>query len=514
MAINVQSLIEDAKAQRAQAQAQAEAAKAKAEGNKAKTKAANNIVTQANSKFNYANSLEQTIKDLEGQIQVYVTSLSRGDKLSPMNEKELNRLVGQYEKVTATYRKAYDEGNKILEKIPAGSKSSLTPSKKETSAGISPEDTGRAETNKEKLATVEEQNKALDKQLSEARKYLAGLDDAGRLQWAQALTNAGFPVPAVGSLGNLDTLVAQYNAAVTSAKNYNTTNAEIIKQGLLSPVDITGFLANKTSYMNEVKGLNGLGKNAGGPDISQRISDPTQAASTIQGAFNSILGREATAKEVSALTKILNDFEQKNPFKTVDGKTTGGLDRDQFIADLIKTGTYAGNKKAFPGILSNLAKEAQGKKVGKEEKIALGNRQNILDTAINNGIKLTDNQINGYLSAIKAGKSLEQVQQEIRSTNTLGMPDSVKKLIEAGNDLNVILSPYKRTMATSLGINEDTIDMNDPTLRMAIGPDKEMSLYDFKKAIRQDNRWKYSQEANDEVTNMINQVKRDFGFMG
>jgi hypothetical protein len=49
---------------------------------------------------------------------------------------------------------------------------------------------------------------------------------------------------------------------------------------------------------------------------------------------------------------------------------------------------------------------------------------------------------------------------------------------------------------------------------MAIGPDKEMSLYDYQKAVRTDNRWKYSQEANDEVTNMINQVKRDFGFMG
>ena len=69
-------------------------------------------------------------------------------------------------------------------------------------------------------------------------------------------------------------------------------------------------------------------------------------------------------------------------------------------------------------------------------------------------------------------------------------------------------------MASSLGINPETITLSDPTLRMAIGPDKEMSLYDYQKAIRKDNRWKYSQEANDEVRNMVNQVKRDFGFMG
>jgi len=514
MALNVQSLIEDAKAKRAESQAQAEAAKAKAERNKAKTKAANNIVTEANSKFNYANSLEQTIKDFEGQIQIYVTKISRGDKLSPIDEKELNRLVGQYEKVTATYRKAYDEGNKILDKIPTDSKSTLKPTKKETKAGINPEDTGREATGAEATASVEEQNKVLDKQLSGARSYLAKLDDAGRLQWAKVLSDAGFPVPLVGGLGNLDTLAAQYAAAITSAKNYNTTNADLIKDGTLPAADITGFLTERTSYINQVKGIGGTGGGKGGPEISQRISNPTQAAATIQGVFESALGREATDKEVSAITKILNDFEQKNPFKTVDGKTTGGLDREQFLTDLIKKGAYENNPKAYPGILSNLAKEASTKKAGKEEKVILGNRQNILDTAINNGIKLTESQVDGYLQAVKAGKSIDSIQQEIRSINALGMPDSVKKLIDAGNDLSVILSPYKRAMATSLGVNENTIDMNDPALRMAIGPEKELSIYDFKKAIRADNRWKYSEEANNEVTDMINQVKRDFGFMG
>jgi hypothetical protein len=83
-----------------------------------------------------------------------------------------------------------------------------------------------------------------------------------------------------------------------------------------------------------------------------------------------------------------------------------------------------------------------------------------------------------------------------------------------GTDLETIYAPYKRAMAASLGVNSETITLDDPTLRMAIGPDKEMSLYEYKKAIRQDKRWQYSEEANNEVTNMISQVKRDFGFMG
>ena len=81
--------------------------------------------------------------------------------------------------------------------------------------------------------------------------------------------------------------------------------------------------------------------------------------------------------------------------------------------------------------------------------------------------------------------------------------------------MSQVFAPYRQTMANILEIDDpNQIDLNDPTLRMAIGPDKEMSLYDYQKSIRKDNRWKYSQEANDEVTEMINQVKRDFGFMG
>lgn len=514
MAIDVQGLIDDAKKKRAEAQAAAKLAKEKADRAKFRSKKADAYVTEANTKFDYANALEQTIIDLEGQIQAYVTRVSRGDKLSPIDERELKRLTSQYEKVTGAYRKAYDEGNKILEKVPSNAKPNVKPSAKTTTAGITPEDTGRTATDKETAATVEAQNKELDSLLTGARSYLAKLDDAGRLQWAKALTDAGFPVPAVGNIGNLDTLVAQYTAAITAAKNYNTTNAQLIKDGVMPAFDITGYIADRTSYLNQVKGMGGTGAGTGGPDISQRISDPTQAAATIQGVFANVLGREATDKEVGALTKILNDFEQKNPFKTVNGKTTGGLDRDQFITDLIKKGTYAGNKKAYPGILSGLAKEASTKKAGFEEKKTLTNQQAIMDTAMNNGIKLSDAQVQAYLNGIKAGKSIEAVQQEIRNIASLGQPENVAKMIASGTDLSSIYQPYRNRMAAVLELPADQISMDDPSLRTAIRPEGPMSLYDYEKALRKDVRWQYTNNARETVSDAAMRVLKDFGFQG
>lgn len=244
------------------------------------------------------------------------------------------------------------------------------------------------------------------------------------------------------------------------------------------------------------------------------VSSATQAKGDINKIFGDLLGRQATEKELKALTSILNDAQKKNPSKYVDGVTYGGLDKEQFLIDLVTTGKYDANPKASPIILSNIAKELNKYQSTIQQQGAIKIEDTLKGVADANGISLSQSQIDAYKSRLKAGEDINLLGNDIRKIASLGQPDAIKKLMESGTDLETIYTPYKNAMATSLGINPRTITLDDPTLRMAIGPDKEMSLYEYKKAIRQDNRWKYSQEANDEVTNMVNQVKRDFGFMG
>jgi len=244
------------------------------------------------------------------------------------------------------------------------------------------------------------------------------------------------------------------------------------------------------------------------------VSSPTQAKGDINKTFGDLLGRQATDKELNAITSILNDAQKKNPSRYVDGVTYGGLDKEQFLVDLLSTGVYAANPKASPGILSNIAKELNTYQTTVNQQGVLKVEDSLNSVANSNGISLSKNQLDTYKSRIKGGESIDTIKNDIRSIASLGQPDSIKKLMQSGTDLETLYSPYKRIMASSLGVNPETITLDDPTLRMAIGPDKEMSTYDYKKALRTDNRWKYSQEANDEVTNMISQVKRDFGFMG
>jgi hypothetical protein len=69
-------------------------------------------------------------------------------------------------------------------------------------------------------------------------------------------------------------------------------------------------------------------------------------------------------------------------------------------------------------------------------------------------------------------------------------------------------------MASVLEINPESITLNDSVLRSAIGPDKEMSLYDYQKMLKKDDRWQYTDQAKQEVSGTALKVLRDFGFQG
>ena len=96
-----------------------------------------------------------------------------------------------------------------------------------------------------------------------------------------------------------------------------------------------------------------------------------------------------------------------------------------------------------------------------------------------------------------------------------GQPQYVRDLLAQGYNLAQVFQPYRQTMATVLEIGDpDQIDLNDPLLRSAITDKGDMNLYDFKKALRQDNRWQYTEQAKADVSNAALNVLRDFGFQG
>ena len=251
-------------------------------------------------------------------------------------------------------------------------------------------------------------------------------------------------------------------------------------------ISVTEFMELATRE-GTYKGTSGVGE----PDIFASISNETEARALINGAFKSELGRDATTAEITKLTKQLNAAENKNPFKTVKGIRTGGLNKEQFLKDEIVK-------------LPEFAKK-------KTDKVALTG-QSILSTAKANGVTLNQAEVDSFTKRVQDGTDIKIIDSEIRNIAGLGMPDKVIKLLEQGVNLNTVYSPYRNLMATILELNPESIDLKDPTLRLAFGPDKETTIYDFEKTLRKDYRWQYTDNAKRDVSNVALKVLRDFGF--
>lgn len=134
-----------------------------------------------------------------------------------------------------------------------------------------------------------------------------------------------------------------------------------------------------------------------------------------------------------------------------------------------------------------------------------------------NGLDLNKafgSQLPDWLNAINKGESIETYKKIIRDVAKIGMPEKVAKLIDQGVDLSTIYAPYKNIMASTLEINPQTISLDDPTLRSAITADAEIPIYEFERQLRNDNRWQYTNQAKEEVSNATMKILQDFGFMG
>lgn len=123
-------------------------------------------------------------------------------------------------------------------------------------------------------------------------------------------------------------------------------------------------------------------------------------------------------------------------------------------------------------------------------------------------------QIDGWLQRIAKGESVDDFARLIRQQAKLGLPQKVQALLDEGLDLANIYAPYRNAMANILEVTPDSINLDDPLLRSAYGPENEVSIYDFKRAIRKDPRWQYTDNARQEVSDVALNVLRDFGFQG
>jgi hypothetical protein len=258
----------------------------------------------------------------------------------------------------------------------------------------------------------------------------------------------------------------------------------------LRGTDLRTFIANPT--------IPGFGSASGtAPTTSLQVSDPTRAAGLIKSAFDSIkIGRDPTPEEIAQLTKDLNLAERKNPFKTINGVTTGGLDKNEFLIQAIqKLPAYAETLKV------------------KSDK----NKQALAATALANGLDLETNfgsQLPGWLDAANKGQDISKFQQSIRNAARRMLPESIIKQIDPEEDLSTTFSIYANNYAKAYGIPVNKVPLSK-IIPWAVTDKGFASTIDFEKKKRSDPKWwADSVEAAPETATAITNVLKNFGFKG
>jgi hypothetical protein len=238
----------------------------------------------------------------------------------------------------------------------------------------------------------------------------------------------------------------------------------------------------------------------------------------------------------SGNAKGTTDYEQRiaqitNNLLTKARQIGSALDEGQ--AKLIAEDLYIHNQDADDAVVTRrlvsgirpIAGMVGGKITEDFSGLALQNYQGLQSLAKRNGMKLENILPPGVdgkpataqetLQRLALGElDPTRLAQDVRKLAAVGQPQFVRDLLGQGIDLDQIYSPYRRTMARVLELDEGQIDLMDPTLRMGINDKGDINLFDYEKSLRQDNRWQYTGNAREEVSNAALTVLRNFGFQG
>ena len=531
MAIDVDKLIEDTKKKQAEAKKNAATARAGAEKDKTTAKAA----AESKVKSDYADTLRPRLKDYESRLKIYANRIARGDKFDTVEQREFDRLVKEYKSVSTAIDKAVKDSYDIVVKArktraEEATKDRTRPGATKVTTGPTGPVTLQATKTAEKTAK-DEADIAAGKVKGKMPKTPTG---------DGILTPSGNAIP-----GSFDPALARAGEEVDRPGSPNIPVKS--ERDLASLLRQTEFWYDLPDYI--FKTVPKLGEllvkavNEGWDDDKflsqaklttwwQQNSAPIRTRIISRAKFNELQadGQDASKTEyamdtatikrsVQARARKLGSNLDENAINQIVARIYDGFLENDTVAIDSFIAPYIGKVTSIVGTGTGLQPTGYSGQ-------ALQNYQALQAVAKANGLGIKDilprlsvlpgqNLDDVVLQKLATGElDINRLAQDARMIAAQGSPDYVKNLLQQGYDLEQIYSPYKNVMAQLLELNPDEIELNDNTLRSAIGQDREMNVYDFKKALRKDSRWQYTENAREEVSNSVLGVLRDFGFQG
>lgn len=140
--------------------------------------------------------------------------------------------------------------------------------------------------------------------------------------------------------------------------------------------------------------------------------------------------------------------------------------------------------------------------------------------AMANGVKMSENYFQSAAKSVASGLSgVDYWENQIREQGASTFPVFAEQ-IRMGMNIADIASPYIRTMAETLDLNVNSIQLDDPTIMGALtnyneqGKPYAMNLGDFKRKLRDRPEWMDTDQAQNDITSITSSVMKMFGLRG
>lgn len=138
--------------------------------------------------------------------------------------------------------------------------------------------------------------------------------------------------------------------------------------------------------------------------------------------------------------------------------------------------------------------------------------------ASENGVAFDDAYFEQAARAVTAGLGTEQdYLTDITNRAASANPVFADK-IKAGLSVKSLASPYLQTMGKVFELDPNTISLDDPMIKQAMGQvdDKgnpvALGLWDFEKQLRRDDRFGFTKQAHDQVGNIAQSLMSMMGY--
>ena len=497
MAVDVNKLVADAKKAQAEARTAAQKAQAQAE----KDKIDSEVRARSKSQMDYADTLKPRLADYEAQLEIWANKIARGDKLSKTEQREFDKLVKDYNSVNKTIDAAIKKSNDIL--VEARRKVSPTPVTTPSMGGAptgtpvqapgAPVTTSTAgiETTPPKTNKITgTPPPKKDSTKTPPPKVETPIDrEAEALGAAASTTDLALPETLFKNIPSLNLILKKY------VNTPGMTTAALLKEirnDLWYKQNSQEIKERYVQYYN-YRDLQAAGRAQGTTDYEMQIAKIEADLKKRAVKLGS-----AAASDPAALRKAAENLY-----------ITNRSEDDSFITDFL-----AASIRPVSGMIGGKVTEGYSGQ-------ALANYKLLVEAARDNGFQVSDIIPGGsneqqVLQGIASGQiDVNRVVADARKLASQGQPTYVRDLLAQGYSLKQVFAPYREVMANVLEIGDsDQIDLNDPLLRSAITDKGDMNLYDFRKSLRQDNRWQYTEQARNDVSSMTLEVLRDFGFQG